>query len=353
MKTKIVGTQFAKPKAEGITIGSEITIVHDLSNEYDKNALAVFFNEERIGYIGKGTDVYDLPRDTFPRKAKVVDFYHKVEGDQFNNHDVGNLVSCNIEIPDEVKLKSKDNQQSFNEDGVVINFNEDTHTYNYKGQILKGSTTYIKKYMEEFDADTISARCSTAWNVPNNIIRSAWNLSGSASSTFGTGIHKALEFEDLYRAYVKPKDGSRCFTIKHPTIARIVQEFFDLQERLGFKGEVVPEALVSDVENGICGLADRILVTSWEKKTCRIQDYKVNHSFTKEGEVKFINLPNGLTLDTTKLSKLSLQLKFHATMLEKQGWTVEGFDGFVYTDKWEYHQADMLEGFNILEGTFN
>ena len=207
--------------------------------------------------------------------------------------------------------------------------------------------------MKPFDSEFMIGRCSNAWDVDKQTIKEAWDLGAILASTFGTGVHKALEFEDLYRHHRKPKDGSRCFTIKHPTIKRIVEEFFELYDRLGFKGEVIPEALVSDVENGLCGLADRILVTNWEKKTCRIQDYKVNHSFNEKGKETFINLPAGMKLENTKLSKLSLQLKFHATMLEKQGLTVEGFDGFVYTDNWEYYEANTLDGFNILEGTFN
>jgi len=352
MKTKIVGTQFAKARAEGINEGSEILIVHDTDNQYDDKALAVLFNEERIGYVGKGTDVYDLPRESFPKSGKVLDFYIRAEDDDtYNKHEVGTLVSCNIEIPVKVEsqqpvLRDKDNVKSFNEEGVIINFNEATHTYTYKGQVLKGATTYIKRYIKPFD-DAMVGRCATSWNLDSQLIRNAWELGKDLAASFGTGVHKALEFEDLYRHYYK-KNGTRCFTIKHPVIRRIVEEFFELEQRLGFEGQVIPEALVSDVENGVCGLADRILVTDWDKKTCRIQDYKVNHSFDVKGKVTFENLPKGIVLDTTKLSKLSLQLKFHATMLEKQGWTVEGFDGFVYNDKWEYYEPNMLDGFDIM-----
>ena len=58
-----------------------------------------------------------------------------------------------------------------------------------------------------------------------------------------------------------------------------------------------------------------------------------------------------MKLPTTKLGKLSLQLKFQAQMLEKQGWTIEGMDGFIYADGWEHHIVDMLEGFDIINGT--
>ena len=351
MKTKIVGTQFSKSKAVGMQKGSKVEVVHDETNEFDKMALVVYFNREQIGYIGRGTDVYDINRHLFPITGNIIDFHMKQEGDQFDKHDLGTLVSCNIQIPDQIRIDLKNNKKSFNE-GLTINFNEDTHTYTFKGKVLVSATTFIKKYIRPFDSQQMIERCSYSWKIKNQDVSNAWDLGRDLAASFGTGVHKALEFEDLYRSFKKP-DSQRCFTIKHPAIKRIVDDFFEFYNKLGFQGEIIPEALVSDVAKGICGLADRILVTSWEKKTCRIQDYKVNHSFDKKGQVSFTNLPDGLKLDTTKLSKLSLQLKFHATMLEKSGWTVEGVDGFVYSDKWEYYEANMLEGFDILKGTFN
>ena len=350
MKTKIVGTQFSKAKAVGMQEGSKVEIIHDEANEFDNMALAVSFNGEHIGHIGRGTDTYDINRHLFPITATVVDFYMKEEGDQFDKHEPGTLVSCNIKVPDLIKIDSKNDIKSFNED-LIINFNEDTHTYAYKGKVLTGVTTFIKKHIKPFDSEGMIERCAASWGIKNREVKDAWALGRDLAASFGTGVHKALEFEDLYRNTTKPKDGSRCFNIKHPAIKKIVDEFFEFYDKLGFEGDVIPEALVSDVENGICGLADRILVTNWEKKTCRIQDYKVNHSFDKKGQESFTNLPEGLKLETTKLSKLSLQLKLHAQMLEKCGWTIEGMDGFVYSDKWEYYEANSLEGFDIIKGT--
>ena len=349
MKTNIVGTEFAKAKADGIEAGMSVGIRHDKDNKFDKNALGVYFNDERIGYIGKNSDIYDLDRVNFPKIATINDFYIKSEDDEkFKRHEVGCLVSCTIEIENSVEIIETNNVLSFNEEDVVINFNEDTHTYTDKnGNKLMGATTYIKKYIIDFDADTIIPRCVVSWGVPKKTIQDAWDLGRDLAGSFGTGIHKALEFEDLYRNHEK-KNGDRCFNIKHPVIKRIVNEFFDFYDTLGFKGEVIPEALISDAENGHCALADRVLVTSWEKKTCRLQDYKVNHSFTKNGAVNFKGLP--MKLPTTKLSKLALQLKFQAQMLEKSGWTIEGMDGFVFDSEWRYYEVDMLDGFDIING---
>lgn len=349
MKTKIVGTNFTEATVEGMEEGSNITISHDRENEFDKNALAVFYGEERIGYIGKGTDLYDVSRDTFPMVGSVVDFYMSEVDDKFTRHLTGTLVSCNIEVADVVKLDSENDIASFNEEGVVINFDEKPHTYTYQGRILKGATTFIKKYIEDFDSETIAGRCEQHWGLPKKYIKDAWALSGDLAASFGTGIHKALEFEYLYRFHTK-KNGERCFTIKHPVIKRIVEEFFVMYNNIGFEGEVFPEALISSVRHDQCALADRILVIDRAEKICRIQDYKVNHSVEKKGSITLKNLPpNFKSLPTTKLTKMSLQLKVIEQMLSLSGWTVLGFDIFVYNEGWEYYEIDPLEGFTMLE----
>lgn len=350
MRSKLVGSQFTQAEAEGINEGDICIISHETSNEYDENALAVHFNGEKLGFIGKGTDLYELDRSNFPLEGKVIDFLRSVDGDNFTKHEEGVIVSLTLETKDFVELISKNDVNSFNEKGVVINFNEKTHTYTHDNNILTGATTFIKKYVKPFD-DFMVGRCAKSWELDRKTIEDAWELGRDLASSFGTGIHKALEFEDLYRKYHK-KSGDRCFTIKHPVISKIVSDFFTFYDNLGFSGEVTPEALISDVENGICALADRVLVTSWEKKTCRLQDYKVNHNFNTSGKVSFVNMPNGLRLPSTKLSKLALQLKVQSTMLEKSGWTVEACDGFVYEDEWKHYRVDLLEGFDIIRGTY-
>lgn len=348
-KTNIVGTQFSKAVAEGITEGAEVTLSPEPENKFDDKAVAVHFNKERLGYIGKNSSIYDMDRDLFPLKATVNSFYRKEEGDKFKSHDVGNLVACTIEVPD--LDPDADEIISFTE-GVPVNFNEGTHTYTYQGRILSGGTSFIKKYIQPFDSVGTAEFCSKNWGIPAKEVLKAWSLSGDIARDYGNSIHKALEFEQTYRDH-KKKGGERCFVIKHPIIRQIVDDFYTLYDTLKLdKGEVLSEVLVTDVDAGLSGLIDRLVITDNEKKTCRLQDFKVNHSFLTLGQETFVNLPEGLELPGNKLSKLSLQLKYYASLLEKKGWTVQGFDAFVYEGGWRYYPADTLDGFDILNNTY-
>ena len=349
-KDRIVATQFSQAKAKGIFQGADLKINHDTNNQFDENALEVLYNNERLGYIGKQSDIYDISREMFPMDAKVVDFYFKQEEDNFTNHEIGTLVSLTLEIEDVVELNPDDNIPSFNEEGVIINFNEKTHTYTYQGRILSGATTTIKKFIEEFDRDTILPRCEKYWGIDRKIIKSAWELNRDISSGFGTSIHKMIEFNVLYKDYRKPKDNSRCFEIKHPFLNRILDEFETLYHTLNIKGDIVAEALVSDVGNNMCGLADMLIVTDWNNKICELIDFKVNIEFDKKNTVNFKNIPKSLGFTGSKLDKLSLQLGVHQQMLERSGWTVSSLHAMVFEDEWKHYKVKDISNFNIVKG---
>jgi len=247
-------------------------------------------------------------------------------------------------------LLEKNNIKSFNED-LIINFEPIDHRYVYKDRIISGATTFSKRYIEEFDSEEVADRCEVNWQIPKETIEKAWQLSGDISRGFGTAIHEAIEYELLYRRNLK-KNGERCFNIKHPIIKAIVKDFFIYAKTLGLRGKSFPEALVSDVENDVCALVDNLIVTDQVRKECVLVDYKVNVNFSQNGTTYFKNLPQEITLPTSKLSKLALQLRIQEQMLEKSGWTVIRKIGIVLQDEWKHYEVKDLKGFDMLNGTY-
>lgn len=247
-------------------------------------------------------------------------------------------------------LLEKNNLISFNEN-KVINFEPVHHVYTdmQTNTNLTGATTFIKRYIEQFDTEKVSKNCEKQWGLDCDYIKDSWSMNGEISSTFGTSLHMALEFEDKYRYNLK-KNGDRCFQIKHPMIKKIVYDFFLYAKNIGLKGKPYPEALISDTENGICALADRLIVTDPIKKECILCDYKVNYDYDVLGKENFINLPEQINLPTNKLSKLALQLRFQEQMLEKTGWTVTMKLAFVYELEWKHYIVQDLKHFDIMQG---
>ena len=104
--------------------------------------------------------------------------------------------------------------------------------------------------------------------------------------------------------------------------------------------DVETEVFISNVELGLCGQVDRILITG--EKTCRVQDYKINVDCEVEDSRnkylgQFADLPKN------KLSKYQLQMSFYARLLELSGWNVEGLDAFVYDGEWKHYPMEVLK----------
>lgn len=228
--------------------------------------------------------------------------------------------------------------KSFNED-VDIEFDKVRHTYYYEGKKLESATSFLKKFYKPFNADLISKACEKSWGVPAQDIKDMWASNGKLASEFGTVIHQALEHYDKFKAIgakiESNTDKEEVALPKHPLLKSIITGFYDLAG----EGEVIPEALVTNVESGYGGTADRILILG--EKRCRIQDYKINIDSDKEDSSMKASAPLD-KLPPTKLTKYQAQMSFYANLLQKSGWEVEGLDAFVFEDDWKHYKLDVL-----------
>lgn len=247
------------------------------------------------------------------------------------------------ELKENLSIIATGEKKSFNED-ITINFDPISHVYMYGDKKLVSATEYIKKFYKEFDEETMSSVSAKSWGVEQQDVKDLWKANGELTSSLGSVIHKALENYDKFSSVgdkisSKKEMDSNYAMPKHPILKSAIEGFIKINKT---KGKVIPEALITDVNNGFCGHADRILIVDEKKKVCRIQDYKINigaeevsSSLKVGGEFK--------DLPATKLSKYQLQLSFYANMLQKSGWTVEGLDIFVLEDEWKYYKLDVLK----------
>jgi len=236
-------------------------------------------------------------------------------------------------------------KKSFNEEGIVIHFDDNKHCYTYQEKELQGVTNYIKKFFNPFKLNTIAKSISKKWGIASDKIKALWESSGVVASLFGTAIHNALEHYEINKSLgmeINKKRGivENYALPKHPLLRSIIDGFIEINPYREY--EVVCEALVSDVANGLCGHADRITIISWEDKICRIGDYKINiDADIKDSKHRVLEPFN--YLPNTKLSKYQLQLSVYANMLQKSGWTVQALDVYVLEDKWKYYELEVLQ----------
>lgn len=195
--------------------------------------------------------------------------------------------------------------------------------------------------------EIISKNSANSWGVAQQDVKDLWRSNGDLTSSFGTVVHKALEHYNRFREtgdIISKKRGvteNYCMP-KHPILKGIVTEFSDLQKR---EGKIYSEVLISDINKGICGQADIILVIDPEKKICRVQDFKINIESTDLSS-KHKPLAPFNSLPANKITKYQIQMSVYANMLQTSGWTVEGMDVFVYEDSWLHHELSVLNVIN-------
>jgi hypothetical protein len=243
-------------------------------------------------------------------------------------------------------LRKTELLKSFNEN-VVVEFEPIEHVYSIGWTRLTGVTDYIKRFFKPFDAPAVAAQCAKSWGVESSDIQKMWADNGEATSSFGTAIHKALEYYLIYREQGEVIRFKRGMEIddnpampKHPILKKIIEEFLACY-KIPKDYELVMEAFITDHKSGICGRADRLLVNR-DKKTCRVQDYKVNFGAEEKNRNNAVLAPFD-HLPPNKLSKYQLQMSVYANMLERSGWSVEGVDAFVYDEKWTYYPMEVLK----------
>ncbi len=234
-------------------------------------------------------------------------------------------------------------KKSFNED-VSVAFNEYNHSYFYNDKKLDNATTFIARFYKKFDAENISAASAKAWGVDQKELQELWKSNAKLSGEFGTAIHRAIEHYDKFSSLGQKVQDKKSLPFnyalpKHPVLLSVIKGFIEINKT---EGEIVSEVMITDVKQGYCGTADRILILDKEKKICRIQDWKVNVN-SEEIDSNMKPLPPFDGLPANKITKYQLQMSFYANMLETSGWTVEGLDVFVFEDGWKSFQLSVLK----------
>lgn len=358
MIAKIVGLSFNPVNNDSIKVGSQVNIVHDSTNKYSSRAIAVVFQSEtkklvsdgreieiklepvHLGHIGeKGNEQHEAIFNALPLSGTIKTMARLSEGETFAKFKPGEITHLEIEFP-----MPTDNEEGllkpFNED-VKIKFIKESHRYIHEGKDLISGTRYIKRWMSEFDEDRVAGICAEKYGCKKEDVLGLWS-GGSIAALFGTAIHEALEHYEKYKWLGAIVQGQKDLPFNkalpsHPLLRKIVEDFYkqDLP-----KGEVVVEALLTNVERGLCGFADRLVITG--PKRCRVQDYKINIEADKiDSNNKYLG--QMAVLPKNKLSKYQMQMSFYARLLELSGWTVEGLDVYVYDSKWKHYELPVLK----------
>ena len=203
-----------------------------------------------------------------------------------------------------------------------------------------------------------------------------WGTNGTASTSFGTAIHAALENYDKnhelgqkVRNYAKKptkKDPEGTLSPnkalnRNPILKKIVNDF---HEKFGGDYIRFNEEFIWDREFKLCGSVDRIKVVDLKKRIIRIQDYKTDADIHEKKyqltDSIFYDLTQGkdATMGKELLDYHWLQLSFYAFILQRAGWAVEGLDIYWLNGEklvkgenpWEEFSHDVIDISKVIIG---
>lgn len=373
---KVSGISFAIEeypplKKENIALGGPVVLIKEPENPFDNRAIRVEYNGRKVGYIPRKQEGIDFSAQSWCHdyldsiQANIEEAWYKKDDILTQVYQEGaELVglSVSLQTPHQAISANDDvfiTKSSFSEPNIIVDFNETKHIYNMRVdggyKVLKGGTTFIKRFYEPFDSEKIARQCAKYWGVSADDIKKMWDSNGNIAGLFGSVLHLALEhyinFKEIGQTITETrqksgKDVEGNYAMpKHPFLKKTITSLNKLTNKLDKKYKVervVAEALVTDSATGWGGLVDRLAILNHEKKIARIQDYKVNIGAEKEESHSKPKHPFS-HLPANKLTKYALQLSFYASILKKHGWTIEGLDVYIFEDKWRHHTLDLID----------
>lgn len=223
--------------------------------------------------------------------------------------------------------------------GHVVYFDAVSHTYrDAQGNYYKGGSSFAKKYVEPFAAEIVSKRMADKAGVDAQDILDMWSLGGDAASSFGTGVHAALEQRGRYGELSLALKGSyESCTTKNPTLRPIVEKFFT-GPRADIKAEY--EVLVADPLRLHAGLIDRLELLEGGVKVTDFKTYKEPPEKSRETILE----PFTGLVPSSKLGVAQLQLSFYSRILQVHGVNVLGLTVYHWDgDDWIEYPLDVID----------
>ena len=337
---RLAGISFAvreQPELENARPSGSVSIRVDPTNKYAKHprgAFVIEWNGFRLGYLSDAErglqDEVIRALDAGEKVTCEVASYSYKDGNEFNDNHVGILGSVAVSVHTDSEVPASIGEQrlvSMNEPGVELAFDPAGHIYRHLGRPMVSVTKLVAAMYEPFDKHTIASRCAKSWGMKASDIVEMWELNGKSASDFGSAVHTCIEAYEKFGERALPKMN----------VLREIVQSFPFKEGL----KVHAEAVVTCVRRGICGMADRIIVTG--DGVHYVTDIKVQSEVEEEkssgGNLIYPDLPKN------KLSKHRCQMSIYAQMLEESGLKVGGkVAAIVFDGEWKTFSMDRIEG---------
>lgn len=322
-KTKVVGVTMENRQeliARHVQEGTEMLLVREPTNQYDKNAIKVIVkdNNIQIGYLSREVAEKFAPMLDKGRKVNSVVCMAVTGGGDLS-------YGVNIEIDIEVKVKQSELNRLkrvrplLSTIGDIYADYENHLFYDSKGNLLVSGSVYAKDKSNESAMDIIAKKKADMLSVETQTVKDIWR--NPLSREYGSLIHKAIELLVENKAYLelmKPDDwiGAMPMPVH---VEKVMHSLFEVLEEHTSGAPMASEALVAS--EGKVGTIDLLTQNT-------IIDFKT--AKTK--------------LTKQKIESYSKQLNWYRTIVEDNQFVVNKMLLFVLVDdEWEVIEVEKKE----------
>lgn len=196
-------------------------------------------------------------------------------------------------------------------------FDEPTHIYTYKGKKIFGVTSFLERFIKQFDSDYWSKKKADEEGITQKEMLERWDAKRDRSCDLGHTVHDYIEqfYEKGQTTLTKDKEANE----------RIEKFKIIYNERLSKLESVGSEIKVFSKVWGLAGTIDKLYL--WENSII-VGDWKTNAKIKTDKDFAFGKLLYPFEkLKENEINKYSMQISLYQLLLEEAG--IESDYGFI------------------------
>lgn len=204
---------------------------------------------------------------------------------------------------------------------MILTFTPQKHKYSSiepDGIDWLSVTSFISKFKQPFDADTIAVKSSknkkSKWHgMTPEAIKVAWKSEANRATSLGTWYHDCRE-KDICELETMERDG-----MVLPVIRPLEKDGIKVSPNQKLSNGIYPEHMVYLKSAGLCGQSDLVEVINGE---VHITDYKTNKEIKTEGYTNWQGITQKMEapvshLDDCNFNHYTLQLSTYMYIILK------------------------------------
>ena len=204
--------------------------------------------------------------------------------------------------------------QVFNDDKFI--FEPEKHVYTYEGQIMSGCTTFLNRFIKQFDVEYWAQKKADDNGITKEEQIKEWDVIRDRSCDLGTLVHDYIEnfYEKNSTELTDDEEANERIKFWH--------EIYD--ERLHVLESIGSEIRIFSKKYNMAGTIDKLYL---HDGMLVMGDWKTNKKIKTDKDFNFhakLLFPFE-NLKDNEINKYSLQLSMYALMLEEAGLIVDSF----------------------------